>query len=59
MVADSQLPDLEVELADLPEEASPSTSPPGEEVTSAEGSASGEERKMIQPLKRKVDFQCG
>ena len=42
MVADTQLPDLEVELADLPEEASPSTCTPGEEVTSAEDSASGE-----------------
>ncbi len=42
VVADTQLPDLEVELADLPEEASPSTCTPGEEVTSAEDSASGE-----------------
>ena len=42
VVADTQLPDLEVELADLPEEASPSTSPPGEKVTRAEDSASGE-----------------
>ena len=42
VVADTQLPDLEVELADLPEEASPSSSPPGEEVTSAGDSASGE-----------------
>ena len=42
MVADTQLPDLEVELADLPEEASPSTCPPREEVKSAEDSASGE-----------------
>ncbi len=42
VVDDTQLPDLEVELADLPEEASPSNCPPGEEVKSAEDSASGE-----------------
>ena len=42
VVADTQLLDLDVELADLPEEASPRTSPPGEEVTSTEDSACGE-----------------
>ena len=42
VVADTQLPDLEVELADLPEEASPNTNPPRKEVTSTEVSASDE-----------------
>ena len=59
ILADTQLPDLEVELADLPEEASPSTSPPEEEVSSAEDSASDEGEKDDSDLEEEGRLSGG